>query len=233
LRLNKYLAACGFGSRRACDRLIDEQAVHVNGQPVLSQGLQVDPDQDRVEVHGVLARLQAPVYLLLNKPKDVLCTSSDPEGRRTFLDLLPPEIDQRVFTVGRLDRASEGLLLITNDGDWAQHMLHPRHHVEKEYEVELDSRLSRAQLERIRGGVQSRGEELRVLRIEAEGERQYRIWLGEGKNRHIRRIFEGMLIRIKRLRRVAVGPLRLQGLRLGHWRELTAEEIESLRPESQ
>lgn len=231
MRLNKFLAACGFGSRRSCDRLIEDGAVQLNGQLVLSLAVQVDPATDKVEVNGVQAVLQQIVYLVLNKPRDVLCTSSDPGQRRTFLDLLPAQIDQRVFSVGRLDRDSEGLLLITNDGDWANRLLHPSHHVQKEYEVEVDSRLTPRQLDQIRAGTPSRDDVLNVVRIEQEGDTRYRIWLGEGKNRHIRRIFECMLIRVKRLRRVAIGPLRLDDLRPGQWRELTNEEVSGLRNE--
>ena len=229
MRLNKFLAASGCGSRRACDKLVEAGVVEVNGEPVTGHGLRVDPGHDVVTVDGRTVRPEALVHFAFNKPRDVICTTTDPGGRRTVHDLLPPELgDARVFTVGRLDRDSEGLLLVTNDGDWAQGLLHPRHHVEKEYEVELARPLDPDDLGRLRGGLSSRDEMLTVLRAEQEGPRQCRVWLGEGRNRHIRRMFERLSIPVQRLRRVAIGPLRLTGLASGRWRRLTPDEVVSL-----
>lgn len=227
-RLNRYLAACGVSSRRGADKLILNGAVHVNGQPVLRLGTKVVPGVDVVEVHGDRVELQEKVYLLLNKPRDVLCTSDDPQGRRTFLDLLP-SLSVRVFCVGRLDRDSEGMLLVTNDGAFANRLLHPSHHVVKEYEVWLDRDPKPSELHRMLDGVESGDDVLRALRITSEPERgKWTVDLGEGKNRHIRRMFKACGIEVVRLRRVAIGPLRLGRLRRGACRELTAGEIDKL-----
>lgn len=243
-RLHKYLAACGLGSRRACEGLIAEGRVSVDGKVVQEQGVCVDPARQAVCLDNRPVVLQAKIFLVLNKPRDYLCTSRDPQGRRTFLSLLPP-LPERVFTVGRLDRDSEGLLLVTNDGDLAHALMHPRHGVEKVYRVWPATRLTVEQEQRLRMGVTSRGERLilkDIMPVETRPENtMYQVRLVAGRNRHIRRMFEALGIAILRLQRVAIGPLTLDhlcagppaklcvALRSGAWRHLKDEEVQALR----
>jgi 23S rRNA pseudouridine2605 synthase len=236
VRLQKFLASCGLGSRRACEQLIARGGVRVDGATVTQQGVTIDPDRQHVTVDGRPVRPDPPCYLALNKPVGILCTSSDPEGRDTFHRLLPPGLP-RVFSVGRLDRDSEGLLLLTNDGDWANRLLHPRHHVLKTYHVLTPGPLTVVQTQRCLEGVLDEGELLRVVSIERAGPSKqgtrYTVVLGEGRNRHIRRLFAALGVRVLRLRRVQIGNLRLGALPRGASRPLTAREVRLLDPARQ
>ena len=231
-RLHKYLALCGLGSRRACERLIDASRVSVDHCTVHGQGVSVDPSSQIVMVDGKRVVPEKKVSILLNKPRDVICTSADPLGRRTFKSLLPP-LPTRVYTVGRLDRNSEGLLLITNDGDLAFVLTHPKHQVEKVYHVWILARLTQQQEQRLEKGVRSNNETLRIDDLAFLGARSktylYRIRLSEGRNRHIRRVFDAIDVGVVRLKRVAIGPLKLGRLRSGAWRYLEHNEIKMLR----
>ncbi len=232
MRLQKYLASCGLGSRRACERLIADGRVAVDGATVSEQGVTVDPDRQTVAVDGKPVAPEPLCYLLLNKPAGYVCTSRDPEGRDTFLDLLPSDLP-RVFSVGRLDQYSEGLLLITNDGALANRLLHPRHEVLKVYQALVERALSRSELRAMEKGIEDRGEllrahSIRMLRRVREGV-PYEITLGEGRNRHIRRMFEALSVRVLRLRRVRVGPLSLGRLKPGESRALTDPELRRLK----
>jgi len=196
----------------------------------------VDPESDVVRADGRLCRPQGKRYLVLNKPAGFLCTSRDPHGRRTFLSLLPRG-GERLFSVGRLDHDSEGLLLVTNDGEFALRFAHPRHLVSKVYLATVNGRLSVGQVDSMKTGLASNGETLRALSVEflrgrPGGAAEYRITLGEGRNRQIRRMFEALGFRVLTLRRVAIGSLTLGNLPLGQWRELSAAEIERLRREA-
>ncbi len=232
LRLHKYLAACGAGSRRACELLVAAGRVTVDGAPVTEQGVGVDPVRQRICLDGRPVASQAKIVLAYHKPRGILCTARDPQGRPTFLAALPP-LSQRVFTVGRLDFNSEGLLVVTNDGDLAHALMHPRHGIVKCYQVEPAWPLSLEQERRLRRGVVSKGERLTVLdmdRMPPSGARPcYRIRLNAGRNRHIRRLFEALGIPVRRLCRTALGPLTLDGLPPGGWRRLAENEIEALR----
>lgn len=231
LRLQKFLALCGAGSRRACERLIEEGRVTVDGQPVACQGVKINPRLQTVKIDGRRVVPEPQITLLFNKPRDVICTSSDPSGRRTFLSCLPT-LPARVFTVGRLDRDSEGLLIITSDGDLAQAVSHPRNMVEKIYLVTLNRVLAINEQKHLMAGVESEGDLLRILAIrptKGGGNRHvYEITISEGKNRHIRRMFSGLKLDILALQRIAVGPLRLGNLCPGQWRYLTEGERDKL-----
>jgi len=232
VRLQKYLALCGLGSRRSSEAVIAGGRVSVNGELVLRQGVTVDPDADDVRVDGRSIRAEGKTYILLNKPRDVLCTCSDPSGRRTFLSLLPA-LQRRVFPVGRLDRDSEGMLIATNDGAFAHSLMHPRHHVLKTYQVWVSAELSSPQLARMRAGVDSLGEMLHVESVELRSPgggrgRLYEIVLAEGRNRHLRRIFEVLGVNVLRLKRVRIGCLDLGDLKPGKWRYLTPAEVRAL-----
>ncbi len=232
MRLQKYLASCGLGSRRACESLISEGVVAVNGQVVTEQGTTVDPETDAVLVRGKPVSPEGFCYILLNKPTGYLCTGSDPHGRDTFHALLPNDLP-RVFSVGRLDRDSEGLLIVTNDGDWANRLQHPRHQVHKTYQVWTDRPISHSKITQlIEAGVrvddgQLRAEAIRLIRPAGRGG-QYEIVLSEGRNRHIRRMLEAVGVRVTRLRRTKIGPLGLGKLPLGQWRYLKPSEVTTL-----
>jgi len=226
------MALCGAGSRRACERLIDEGRVAVDGRRVEGQGARVNPALQSVTLDGRPLSQEPKLYIAFNKPRGVLCTSSDPAGRKTFRSFLP-DLPARVFTVGRLDRDSEGLILITSDGEFANLVSHPRHEVEKIYLVAVDRPLASGEREMLLRGVESGGELLRAAAIEAErGARNrpvYEIKIREGKNRHIRRMLESLGLEVIALRRIAVGPLRLGSLPAGKWRFLERCELESFR----
>lgn len=231
LRLQRYLASCGLGSRRTCEDLIRSGAVTVDGVPVTEMGVVVDPPRQVIRVDGRPVHPQDTVYLAVHKPPGVMCTSDDPQGRRTVLDLLPP-VDVRLYTVGRLDLDSEGLLLVTNDGAFAHRLTHPRHHVRKVYHVWIRGALGERQRSACLAGVTSDRDVLRALEVEDEGfdqgARRYRVVLGEGKKRHIRRMFFELGHRVIRLKRVRIGPLELGELAPGQSRPLTRDEVAGL-----
>ncbi|MDA0321888.1 MAG: pseudouridine synthase [Verrucomicrobia bacterium] len=235
-RLQKHLAQCGIGSRRACEELIAGGSVSVNDQIVTQLGTSIDPNEDVVCVDGRRVRRERHVYILLNKPRDVLCTASDPQGRKIFKDLLQA-VPVRTYTVGRLDRDSEGMLIVTNDGRLAQHLTHPRYHVKKHYRVWTEGRLSKEQIRRMRDGIESDGEMLVAADIRLEGDRdglqRYHMELQEGRKRQIRRMFAACGQKLWRLQRIAIGGMKLGALKPGDWRYLEDAEIRQLCREAQ
>jgi 23S rRNA pseudouridine2605 synthase len=237
-RLQKFLARSGVASRRHAEALIQAGRVRVNGQAVTQLGTKVQPGQDEVRVDGRVVQLPADqVYLLLHKPAGVVTTASDPEGRQTVLDLLPQELQaQRVFPVGRLDLDSEGLLLLTNDGEFALHLTHPRYEQEKEYHALVQGRPAPAALDTLRRGVLLPGEarptapaRVKFLREGNAGTSWIAVTLREGRKRQVRRMLAAVGHQVERLIRVRVGPLRLGDLPPGRWRALTADEVSRLR----
>jgi 23S rRNA pseudouridine2605 synthase len=231
-RLQKYLARCGVASRRASEQIIVGGRVRVNGQVAAELGTSVDPGRDRVEVDG---RTVVPPtehsYILLNKPIGVVSTASDPQGRRTVLDMVDSEA--RLYPVGRLDYDSEGLILLTDDGDLALRLTHPRHTVEKEYAALLTGDVTDAALAQLREGVPLDGRPTAPARVE-RGETVpdgtwVRITIREGRNRQIRRMAAHVGLGVARLVRVRIGPLRLGTLPPGQWRTLSAAEVAALR----
>lgn len=233
LRLNRYLAQCGVGSRRACDQLIADGRVTIDGTPVTSMGVRVFPLRQKVAVDGRDVRPETTRVLMLHKPRNTICTVSDPGERRTILDLLPPEQRHgRLYPVGRLDFNSEGLLLVTNDGDLANRLTHPRHHVEKEYLVWTREPIRAEQRTAMLRGVKDEGERLSALRIaDVPTKGRYHccaMVLGEGRNRHIRRMCEAVEVSVVRIKRVRVGGLSLGDLPVGSCRELTPADLAAL-----
>jgi pseudouridine synthase len=236
-RLQKYLARCGVASRRHAETLITSGAVSVNGVVVRELGTRIDPARDEVRVDGALVQPNARlVYLLMHKPAGTLTTVSDPHGRRTALDLIPERWrDERVYPVGRLDYDTEGLLLLTNDGDLALRLTHPRYALTKEYHALVEGRPAREELARLEAGVMLQGETRRTAPARAwllrtlDDDAWVGLELHEGRNRQARRMFEAIGHRVIRLLRVRVGALRLGDLELGHVRELTPREVETLR----
>jgi 23S rRNA pseudouridine2605 synthase len=244
VRLNKALAAAGICSRRGGDELIKAGAVRVNGEVVESPGLTVDPAADVVEVHGKRVRILSPEdrphrYILLHKPPQTMTTRHDPQGRTTVLDLLPAEAkSERLFPVGRLDYYSEGLLLLTTDGELTHRLTHPSHHLPKRYEVRVRGRVTEDKLNTMRQGMRlSDGEKLAPVEVRtahvdhAHKSTTLEMVLIQGVNRQIRRMCKDLKLTVLSLKRVGQGSLQLGGLKRGQWRDLTAEEVRSLREE--
>ena len=229
-RLQKVLARAGLGSRRACEELIDEGRVQVNGE-VAVLGRRVDPEQDRVTVDGVTLPVRPGlVYYLLNKPAKVVTTAHDPEGRPTVIDLVPAE--PRVFPVGRLDWDTEGLLLLTNDGDLAHGLTHPSRGVPKTYLAEVAGVPGKAALRRLREGVdlddgRTAPARARLAQSTPTGS-ALEIVIHEGRNRQVRRMCEAVGHPVRRLVRTRFGPLLDHRLAPGQWRPLTSAEIQGL-----
>lgn len=236
IRLNKFLARCGVASRRGADDLIAAGRVRVNGGPAES-GMQVDPAKDRVELNGKRISLprEAARVFLLNKPVQTVTTASDPQGRKTVLDLLPKEIkDLRPFPVGRLDFFSEGLLLVTTDGDLCNRLTHPSHHLTKVYKVQVREKVEEKALDIMRKGMKlAEGELLAPVQVTAApGFRNSTILtmtLSQGINRQIRRMCRDLGLTILLLKRIKQGPLELGDLEPGRFRELSASEVKMLR----
>ena len=242
-RLQKYLARCGVASRRHAEELIVAGAVSVNGRVVRELGVRVDAESDVVRVRGERVRPESRLlYLLLNKPAGVVTTVTDPEGRPVVLDLLPRQWrDQRVYPVGRLDRYTEGLLLLTNDGALALRLTHPRYALTKEYHALVRGRPDAEALARFEHGMQLPGETRPTAPARAwllgPGDDPATTWvaaeLHEGRNRQVRRMFDALGYHVVRLRRVRVGPLALGDLGPGEARLLTARELAALRAATQ
>jgi 23S rRNA pseudouridine2605 synthase len=231
IRLQKFLAEAGVASRRRCEQLIRDGRVFVNGQPICRLGSQIDPDRDAVTVGGKPVVIERKIYLALHKPAGVLCTNRDTHGRERVLDLLPRSLP-RLYTVGRLDKGTEGLLLLTNDGTFSLRLTHPRYKMSKTYWVEVEGKLKSAEITRLLRGVRSEGEWLRADRIfhvraQSHGT-ELRLVLSQGRKRQIRRMMAAVGHPVKRLVRLAVGPVELGNLRKSQWRHLTHEEIQQL-----
>lgn len=225
-RLQKVLAAAGVASRRAAEDLIAEGRVQVNGD-VAVLGRRVDARRDRITVDGTPVGTDPDlVYYLVNKPAGVVSTAADPQGRPTVVDLVPST--PRVFPVGRLDASTEGLLLLTNDGELAHRMTHPSFGVEKEYLAQVEGSPSPGALRRLREGIDlddGRTAPARVSRVAPDA---LRITIHEGRNRQVRRMTEAVGHPVRRLVRTRIGPLRTGGLRPGEWRALDQDEVREL-----
>jgi len=239
IRLNRYLASCGIGSRRACDELIEAGRVSINGKKVDELGVKVIPERDIVEYRGeVVSPILGKRYLVYHKSRGVIVTKNDPEGRITVFDVLGKHGISTVGVnyVGRLDVNSEGVLLLTNDGDLIHRLTHPRYHIKKVYDVRVNKKLTPEHISRMKvDGVESDGELLHAGDIVECTERQtddsvwYRVDLYEGKNRQIRRMFSALGYDVMRLIRITFGPIHLQTLPVDGFRELTFAELGALR----
>jgi len=229
-RLQKVLAAAGVDSRRDCEELIREGRVQVDGQVVTELGTRVDPLRQEIRVDTEVLRQPRRLYYAVNKPINVVTTNFDPSGRPRVIDLVPTE--ERVFAVGRLDRASEGLILVTNDGDFSNRITHPRYGVEKTYLVRVAGQPTTAELDRLKKGVYLSDGFCRVQSITAK-KRQGKstdlvMVLDEGRNRELRRVLARVGHKVLRLKRIAVGPIKLGDLPTGAWRKLMPAEVENL-----
>jgi len=228
LRLNRFLAAAGLGSRRHCDELIAAGRVTINGQPCTNFSTQVQ-DNDHVKVDHRLVRRTDNLTIALHKPAGFVSTRRDPKATDTIYDLLPAKFS-RLFNIGRLDAQTEGLLLLTNDGDLAQHLTHPRYKVEKEYEVTLDRQWDPKLTQKLVNGVFLVVKRARLARLQPIGPTRLRVVLQQGLNRQVRRMFQAIGYTVKRLVRVRIGHLHLGEMPRGGWRPLTKSELEKLKP---
>jgi len=240
IRLNKFIAQCGISSRRGADDLVFAGKVTVNGVLADSPGIKVDPASDAVEVNGKpisLPNSGKDITILLNKPVETVTTVKDPQGRETVLDLLPKDIrDMRPFPVGRLDFFSEGLLLLTTDGDLCYRLTHPKWHLPKVYNVTVRGTVPDKAVKAMRAGMRLKeGDQLAPAKVELKkpvaGTQVIEITLIQGINRQIRRMCSDLNLTILRLKRVKQGPLSLGDLKNGTWRELTQDELKSLKKE--
>lgn len=233
IRLNKYLADCGIASRRKADALIEEGKVVVNGKKVFELGMRVDPETDKILVSGRPVRPAAhKIYIMFNKPRNVVTTMEDPEGRPTIADFFH-RLPVRVFPVGRLDWDTEGMILLTNDGEFAQRVNHPKEEVAKTYLAKISGHPSDDQLLRLVRGISIIGGRVQALHVERikKGADKYdwiKIVVGEGKNRQIRRMFEKIGFDVLKLQRVAIGRLRMGTLKRGEYVFLTPRGVEKI-----
>lgn len=233
MRLQKYLASAGVGSRRKCEEYIVDGRVKVNGKVEFTLGTQVDPAMDEVRFDGHALDFQPKVYILFYKPPHVMCTSSDPEGRETVLDYFK-DIKVRIYTVGRLDYDTEGLIILTNDGELANTLTHPRHEVLKQYYAICRGDISRESLDMLRQGVELDGKKTAPSKIKVlkkgETDTHLLVEIREGKNRQVRRMFEAVDHEVVFLRREQIGTLMIGTLKAGQWRHLTEEEVAAIMP---
>lgn len=231
VRLNKFLASAGVASRRKADLLIQEGKVKVNGKVVVGMGIKIDPANDKVFVDGKqVTLLHEPIYIVFNKPKDCITTTSDERGRTTVMDYV--KVKSRVFPVGRLDRNTTGVLLLTNDGEFANRLMNPRFEVKKAYKVTLDRPIALEDAEKLHKGIKLEDEttdESDVYLIPGGRRKVLGIVIPEGQNREVRRIFERLGYDVKKLDRAAYGDVTADGLRRGEWRYLTKLELTNLR----
>jgi 23S rRNA pseudouridine2605 synthase len=226
MRLNRFLAAAGVGSRRYCDRLITAGRVTIDGKVCTNFSAQ-PTTRDHVKVDGKLVHVDPLVTIILHKPAGFVSTRKDVHARDTIFDLLPRKFS-RLFSIGRLDAQTEGLILLTNDGKLAQRFTHPRYKIDKEYEATLDRAWDPALAPKLSKGIFLDGKRARIERLHSITPTRLRVVLRQGINRQIRRMFHEIGYGLKRLVRVRTGNLRLGDLPRGHWRTLTERELENL-----
>jgi 23S rRNA pseudouridine2605 synthase len=231
-RLQKVLAAAGIASRRDCEQLILDGRVEIDRQVVTELGTRVDPNSQEIRVDGEIVHEGRPIYYAVHKPEGVVCTARDPSGRPRIIDMLPPDAP-RAFCVGRLDMSSEGLILVTNDGELANGLTHPRHGVEKIYNVQVAGHLDEEGLKKLLKCMHlAEGfDQAKHVRIKSRQKNStvLEMVLDEGRNREIRRLLARIGHKVQRLTRIAVGPVRLGDLPSGAVRLLTKQEISALR----
>ena len=231
LRLNRFIAMSGVCSRREADELIKAGKISVDGQVVTEMGVTVSPDA-KVVYNGKELKAEKKVYVLLNKPKDTVTTTDDPEGRRTVMDIVAGASNERIYPVGRLDRNTTGILLLTNDGDMAEKLMHPRYEVRKIYHVFLDKAVTEEDLETLVKGMELEDGPINadeVSYVDPRDRKQVGIVIHSGRNRIVRRMFEHLGYNVEKLDRVYYGGLTKLNVPRGHWRYLTDEEINRLK----
>ena len=224
-RLVKFLSSAGIASRRAAGDLVKSGRIAVNGTIITEPGFRLNPN-DRVSCDGTpVLPTEKKYYIMLNKPRGYVCTNADPHAERKAVDLIRLTPPVRLFSAGRLDKDSEGLILFSNDGDYVAKLTHPRYEVRKVYLVRLRRELTPAEIEMMLRGIRDNGELLRVLEVSRCGDATYQLTLNEGRNREIRRLTARIGSPTRRLKRLRIGELSLGKLPPGSWRELTPEEV--------
>ena len=224
VRLQKFMADCGVASRRACESLIDEGRVKVNGKIVTTQGIKIDPIKTKVEVDNeLIGQVKTKTYLAFNKPAGILSTMSDPEGRPSLQDFFGSWPD-RLFHVGRLDKESEGLIILTNDGQWAHESTHPSFGVEKTYVVQTEEPISRSAFQNLAEGVALEDGLAKPISVARRGA-MIEVVIHEGRNQIVRRMFDALGYPVERLIRTAIGSIKLGELPPGKWRSLNNVEL--------
>ncbi|MBU2524298.1 rRNA pseudouridine synthase [Patescibacteria group bacterium] len=223
MRLQKYLAMCGVASRRRAEELILDGRVEVNGVVADVLGTKVDEEVDEVFLDGEVVRFERKVYYMLNKPAGYICSLSDYHAEKLVSELIP--VDLRIFPVGRLDKDTEGLLIMTNDGDFANNVIHPAKKIAKEYEVHLTSPLTSEEIQKLKKGCLLDDVTVSMADILPQEKNIYNIVIYQGRKRQIRRMFEQMYINVVYLKRIRIGDLKLGDLEVGEYRELKEEEI--------
>jgi len=231
VRLAKFLAQAGVASRRKAEELIQNGKIIVNGQRCTEVVTMIDPDKDTVTYKGKVLRVKTSIYIALNKPTGYACTVSDPYEKKTIYRLLPRK--ERLFSVGRLDKNSEGLLLVTNDGEFANKLMHPRYELEKMYKVSVSGEIVSRDINSVtRNGIEHEGVFYQTKNIEISKKNpsggQLIFTLTEGKKREIRKICTALGLRVKQLKRTRIGDIKLADLPSGSWRELKEHEVKSL-----
>lgn len=232
IRLNRFIANAGICSRRKADELIAAGVVSVNGEPVTELGFKVDPAKDMIRYNGETLKREKMVYVLLNKPKDYITTTDDPQERKTVMNLVEKASRERIYPVGRLDRNTTGLLLMTNDGDLAEKLSHPRNNITKLYQVELNKSLSQGDLNKISFGIELEDGLIKpdqVSYVAGGSKKEVGIQIHSGKNRVVRRIFESLGYEVVKLDRVVYSHLTKKDLPRGKWRYLEEKEIIQLK----
>jgi pseudouridine synthase len=231
VRLNKFLSTAGVSSRRKADELIEEGRVRVNGVVVTSLGVKIHPERDKVFVDAKqVALLDDLVYLVMNKPHDCITTASDERGRATVMDYV--KVRERVFPIGRLDRHTTGVLLLTNDGEFANRLMHPSHEVKKAYQVTLDGPLTPEHAHKLAAGIRlsdGKTKPAEIVFIPGGKNRVIGVVIHEGKNRQIHRMFEALGYHVAKLDRVAYAGITYDGLKRSAWRHLSTNEVRTLK----
>jgi 23S rRNA pseudouridine2605 synthase len=232
MRLNKFLASAGVGSRRKCDDYISAGRVKVNGETVMTMGVKIDESKDQISFDGEpVALVGTYLYLIVNKPAGIITSAKDEYDRQTVLDLIP--VDERIYPVGRLDQDSTGLVLLTNDGDLTNKLIHPKYKIPKTYHVLLDKIIQPKDIYHFERGLMLDDKitaPCKLINIRVIDNCSFlEVILWEGRNRQIRRMFEMLGYQVETLDRIALGPLTLRGLKRGEWRYLTSDEVNKLK----
>ena len=235
MRINKYLAECGIASRRKCETFVLEGRVTINNKKITALATEVDPENDLVAIDGKSVKpISKHLYIMLNKPKGYVCTTSDELGRKTVMDFFEGKYPgKRIFPVGRLDYDTEGLLLLTTDGDLANRLMHPRNEISKTYVAKIEGDISEDELNKLRSGVVLDGIKTKKCKVKLVGVEdnisRIEVVITEGRNRQVRRMFESINRDVIFLKRTAIGDIKLGGLYRGNFRELKDAETEYLK----
>lgn len=231
-RLQKYLASCGIASRRKCEELILQGRVRVNGQLISELGLKIDPSKDIIEVDGEKIKEEEKVYIMLNKPFGIISSAKDEKGRPTVIDLVKGNVDKRVFPVGRLDFDTTGLIILTNDGQFANNVMHPKHHIKKTYHalvkgIPKDDDIIQLEKGIIIDGRVTLPAEIKLLSI-SNGNALFEVIIFEGRNRQVRKMFDQIGHPVLKLKRIAIGKLKLKNIKEGEFVFLDKNDIKKI-----